>query len=257
MSEGVWSLFIEGDFDGEENMRRDRALYDKLEEEPGPPALRIYGWRPWTVSLGRHQDPTASLDLDEIARRGYGWVRRPTGGRAVFHAREITYCLAARQEPPFDGGLADTHRKIAGALLRFYRSFGLEPTLTRPAPARDLDPRSQAPCFVAPGLAEIELEGRKLAGSAQRRGRHAFLQHGSLPLGTEHLLLPRLLAGSVPLRARLARGLAARSISLEECVPKLLSRAELARRLAEAFAEEFRIRWAGSSPRLFAAKALD
>jgi len=256
MSERPWSLYLEGDFDGEENMRRDFLLYQRREEEPASPALRVYGWEPWTVSLGRHQDPGASLDREEIARRGFGWVSRPTGGRAVFHARELTYCLVARQEPPFDGGLADTHQKIAGALLRFYRGLGLAPELTRPAPARELDPRSQAPCFVAPGLAEIELEGRKLAGSAQLRGRQAFLQHGSLPLGPEHLLLPALLPGSDELRARMTRSLASRSLCLEDCLPALPPRDELAGSLAAAFAGEFGISWSEGDSSALAPNAL-
>ena len=226
-------------------MRRDTALFSALESEaPGAlPVLRLYAWQPWAVSLGSHQDPERALDLTALAARGYDWVHRPTGGRAVLHADEITYCLAAPLAGPFAAGLAATHRAVAGALLRFYRGLGLDVALTRPAPAAELDPRSPAPCFAAPGLAELELGGRKLAGSAQRRGRLAFLQHGSLPLGPAHLELAQLLPLDPARRLRYQEALALQSVSLGELLPALPPRAALEAALAAAFAEEFAVVW--------------
>ncbi|MCB1161588.1 MAG: hypothetical protein R3C71_03735 [Candidatus Krumholzibacteriia bacterium] len=227
-------------------MARDLQLFEALETDlPGAaPTLRLYGWQPWAVSLGLHQDPARSLDLDAVARRGWDWVRRPTGGRAVLHADEITYALTAPLAGPFASGLADTHRRVAGALRRFYHGLGVNAELTRPAPPAALDPRSPAPCFAAPGLAELEVEGRKLAGSAQRRGRRAFLQHGSLPLGNAHLDLALLLPLDPERRLRYQLGLAAQAVSLGELLPALPARESLESALADAFAAEFGIRWA-------------
>jgi lipoate-protein ligase A len=195
------------------------------------------------VSLGNAQSPEQSLDLAELSRRGYDWVRRPTGGRAVLHADEITYCLVARHEGPFADGLAATHRRIARALQRFYRSLGLEAELSRPAGGRELDPRSPAPCFLAPGLAELELDGRKLAGSAQRRGRHAFLQHGSLPLGPAHLDLAELLPLPPEARRRMKASLSRQSLSLAEALESPPSRQELIEGLVDAFQAELGMSW--------------
>jgi len=244
----TWRLFRDGEADAATNMARDRALFDELEHaeesEGAPlPALRLYGWRPWAVSLGKHQDPERSVDLGALSRRGYDWVLRPTGGRAVLHAEEITYAVAAPLSGPFGDGLSSTHRGIAGALARFYRKLGLPVTLTRLAPPTDLDPRSPAPCFIAPGLAELELDGRKLAGSAQRRGRRAFLQHGSLPLGRAHLELADLLPVDPSRRERLREALDAGAVALGELLPELPDRPALETMLADAFAEEFAIRW--------------
>ncbi len=243
----TWRLWIDGKQDGETNMRRDREMLAALDspdaDDSALPTLRLYAWQPWTVSLGKAQDPARALDLAEVTRRGYGWVRRPTGGRAVFHAEEITYAVAAPFQGPFASGLAETHRRIALALARFYRAYGAEPTLSRPAPPADLDPRSSAPCFLSPGLAELELDGRKLAGSAQRRGRRAFLQHGSLPLGPAQLELADLLPLDDAARERVKRNLAERSTCLADLLDPLPTRRELHARLAAAFASEFGIRW--------------
>jgi lipoate-protein ligase A len=236
---------VDGAADAATNMRRDEALFAALEAEtPGAlPTLRLYAWQPWAVSLGSHQDPARALDLAALAARGYDWVRRPTGGRAVLHADEITYCLASPLAGPFAGSLASTHRAIAGALARFYRGLGLAVGLTRPAPGAALDPRSPAPCFAAPGLAELEVAGRKLAGSAQRRGRRAFLQHGSLPLGPAHLELALLLPLDPERRLRYQEALAAQSVCLGELLPALPPRAALEAALAAAFAAEFAVDW--------------
>ncbi len=228
---------------GRENMDRDLALFRELEEGRGLPALRLYAWDPWTVSLGRHQKPEKALDLDAMGSRGVPWVMRPTGGRAVYHAEEITYCVAAPTEGSFAETLAGTHRSIASALLRFYRDLGVPAELTRPAVSADLDPRSPAPCFVAPGLAEIEVGGRKLAGSAQLRGQRAFLQHGSMPLGAAHLDLAELIPGSVESRSRAREILAEKSASLSDFLTILPHRETLFERMAAAFAEEFAIDW--------------
>ncbi|MCP4545874.1 MAG: hypothetical protein GY835_05330 [bacterium] len=251
----TWRLQSDGPLDGENNMRLDGELFAACEEselnrggsgEPPLPVLRTYTWDPWTVSLGQGQQPDMALDLAELRRRGYGWVRRPTGGRAVFHADEITYAVIAPLRGPFAGSLSETHSRIAHALQRFYRYLGLETELSRPAPAVELSPRIKAPCFVAPGLAELEVDGRKIAGSAQRRGRRAFLQHGSLPIGPAHLELIDLLPfaeGDSDARARMRRVLARRSTCLRDLLPEIPSVGELQILLAQAFAEEFALRW--------------
>ena len=230
-------------------MARDLALFAALEAEgdrAAPlalPTLRLYAWHPWTVSLGNAQDPRRALDLERVSALGYAWVKRPTGGRAVFHAEEITYAVAAPLSGPFAGGLVQTHRAIAGALARFYRALGLETALSRAAGSRALDPRAPSPCFMAPGLAELEIAGRKLAGSAQRRGRRAFLQHGSLPLSAAHVQISELLPLDSAGRRRVHDDLARRSVSLGELLGRLPPREDLHAMLAEAFRAELDLQW--------------
>jgi lipoate-protein ligase A len=227
-------------------MEADHELFAALEDGRAGalPTLRLYGWRPWTVSLGQGQDPARALDLAALAARGYGWIKRPTGGRAVFHAEEITYAVAAPLTGPFADGVAASHRALALALARFYRGLGLAVELTRPAGRSALDPRRPEPCFLAPGLAELAVGGRKLAGSAQRRGRRAFLQHGSLPLSPRHLELADFLPLPAGQRERQRERLAARSVSLGELIDPLPARSVLMAALAAAFAAELDLEWA-------------
>ncbi|NLJ36681.1 MAG: octanoyltransferase, partial [candidate division WS1 bacterium] len=77
----VWRLLITGPASGAQNMAVDEALLESA-IAGGPPVLRIYAWQPAAVSLGYFQPLDDSIDREEIARRGFGLVRRPTGGRA-------------------------------------------------------------------------------------------------------------------------------------------------------------------------------
>ncbi len=136
------------------------------------PTLRLYGWSPAALSLGRGQRLSA---VPAVAV-----VRRPTGGQAVLHDDERTYAVAgALRRDPFPGGVLDTYRRIATALVAGLRKLGIEADAAEPE-ART--PRS-APvsCFDVLGAHEIAWHGRKLVGSAQVRARGGFLQHGSIP----------------------------------------------------------------------------
>lgn len=188
-------------------MACDRAVLDAVEREQAPPTLRLYGWDPPAVSIGRHQsdpDPEAARAL---AAYGVTWVRRPTGGRAVYHgppADELTYSVVAPiGVPPFEAGGRDAYRQIHAGLAAGLRALGVDAQLA-PGPGersggmeRPLRPASRLACFAASVPHEITAEGRKLLGSAQRRTRGAFLQHGSLPLAGDQRILEEVWPGSL------------------------------------------------------------
>src|SRR6185437_16248027 len=140
---------------------------------------------------GRHQSARGRYDLDEIARRGIGVVRRPTGGRAILHHREITYSVTA---PVSDAGdLRESYERITRLLIRALRCLGVDAaaaTATKRASAPGL-----APCFDEPAAGELTVTGRKLAGSAQWRSEDALLQHGSILIEDDQSLLSTLTAG--------------------------------------------------------------
>jgi lipoate-protein ligase A len=165
-------------------MATDEALLDAYLTPQGhdaPPTLRLYGWNPATLSLGKGQDAAASHDRDYLAAEGLGLVRRPTGGQAVLHERERTYCVVGRLDrPPFDTGVLETYAMIAAALREGIESLGIQTTTAARKPANPSD--SGPVCFNVASSHELLHEGRKLVGSAQMRRRQAFLQHGSIPL---------------------------------------------------------------------------
>lgn len=186
-------------------MACDEAVLEAVGRGASPPSVRFYAWDPPAVSLGRHQpdpDVRTCATLDEL---GVEWVRRPTGGRLVWHGppgEELTYSVVAPiGEPPLAGGLTDAYRRIheglAGGLRRLGIAVELAPRGRGAGPRRD--PSSRLACFAATVPWEIEAGGRKLLGSAQRRSRNALLQHGSLPLAGDPTAIPeRVWPGSFP-----------------------------------------------------------
>ncbi len=168
---------------GFENMARDVAMWE-LAETRGGTWLRFYHWEPFCLSFGLHEPATRRYDRDRITALGVECVRRPTGGRAVWHARELTYAVAM----PLGelGGLRaayhEIHRWLAGALA----GLGVRPDLAPPGLTPGL---AAGACFAQAVGGELVVGGRKILGSAQRRGERALLQHGSLLLEDDQALV--------------------------------------------------------------------
>ena len=174
-------------------MAVDEALLDCYLTAAGascPPTLRLYGWNPAALSLGKGQSAEAGHDPAYLAREGIHLVRRPTGGQAVLHEGERTYAVVGRLDrPPFDGGVLTTYASIADALRRAFETLGVS---TGPA-AKGVSPPSGPVCFNVASTHELLHDGRKVVGSAQMRRRCAFLQHGSIPYRAD----ARRLAGAI------------------------------------------------------------
>lgn len=173
----AWDLIVDTHGrPGADNMAIDWALLRAAQE--GFAFLRLYRWDPPCLSFGRHEPAATRYDRDRIAALGLATVRRPTGGRAVWHEHEVTYAVAAPAE--MFGSLPDAyiaiHRLLAGALRRLGAEVGLAERTER-----SLGPGAGA-CFAAPVGGEIVSGGRKLVGSAQVREGSALLQHGSILL---------------------------------------------------------------------------
>ncbi len=169
------------------NMAVDETLFRRAEEDAASePVLRLYTWSPACLSLGHHQGFREACDPDYCAARGFDVVRRPTGGKAVLHDDEVTYSVVGRMDrPPFSGlSLIETYGLIAEALADGLRRLGLEVALSQRAGS--VSPAGGAPCFLVPSEKEITVDGRKVVGSAQRRGQRAFLQHGAVPLHLDY-----------------------------------------------------------------------
>ncbi|PYP46962.1 MAG: hypothetical protein DMD42_03310 [Gemmatimonadetes bacterium] len=163
---------------GAENMAIDAELLDRA-DCTGTGFLRLYRFDPPCLSLGRNE-PSARYDHTEIARRGLDVVRRPTGGRAVWHEHEVTYAVAAPLAA--FGSLRNAYHTIHERIAAALRSLGADATLAphQPPPSGRVD--QPASCFATPVGGEVLVAGRKLVGSAQVRKRSAFLQHGSILL---------------------------------------------------------------------------
>lgn len=165
-------------------MAIDRALLDRADRD-GIAALRLYAWAPHCLSFGRHEPALRRYDRARITALGLDTVRRPTGGRAVWHAAELTYAVAAPTAMLGSLGAAygRVHRVFADALAR----LGVTAALA-PRPERAAAPDAGA-CFSQPAGGELLVAGRKVLGSAQLRIGGALLQHGSLLLAGDQSLV--------------------------------------------------------------------
>lgn len=195
----------------------------------GAVTLRLYGWEPGCLSFGRNQRARGLYDPDRAAARGIDVIRRPTGGRSVFHHREITYSVTA----PADewGGLRDAYARINLALAAGLQALGV-PASVAPRERAGPAPRPTArACFRDPLPGEVVARGRKLIGSAQWREKGALLQHGSLLLHNDQAVVEELRVDGAPMPEVPASGLA-------EFLDPVPGPEEVAEALGAAFSRE-------------------
>jgi lipoate-protein ligase A len=181
-SRAPWRLLVDPPRDGAWNLAVDEALLESYGAGAPhrPPTLRLYGWSPAAVSLGRSQPASDAHDPTVLERWGMDLVRRPTGGAAVLHEHERTYALVGSVGGrDFPGGAVDTYRRVARAIVLGLARLGIEAAAE--APVRERAAARGPVCFDRLGPHEIAAAGRKLVGAAQARRRRAFLQHGSIP----------------------------------------------------------------------------
>src|SRR6187399_495983 len=179
-----WDLIIDGPLDGLSNMAIDAALLDEVNESAAAKTIvRFYQWRQPTISLGRNQKIESAVNREFCDRKGIDIVHRPTGGRAVLHDDELTYAVISNDDSCFGDTIYANYKRVSEALCDAYVRVGVRAVLapeTRkvPTPRNGSDP----PCFVSPSRYELTVDGRKVVGSAQRRIKNSFLQHGSMPI---------------------------------------------------------------------------
>jgi lipoate-protein ligase A len=168
-----------------ENMAMDEALFRVLQEQGGPPVLRFYGWEKPSLSVGYSQDLRDGINLRYCRQSGIDVVRRPTGGKAVLHDRELTYAVVSREKPPFTpAGLIRNYQAIGLCLIRGFSALGIDVRMAgdKPGNEKDVIKNRRPVCFAVPAPFELLSRGRKICGSAQVRSRGCFLQHGSILL---------------------------------------------------------------------------
>lgn len=218
-------------------MARDAALLDYARLS-GHPTLRLYRWSPYCISFGRHEAALRRFDRAAIETRRLDTVRRPTGGRAVWHARELTYavampCPAASAMRPW---YAELHARFADAVSALGAAAALAPDAKAPAPD------AGGACFDRPVGGEVTVGGKKVVGSAQYHAQGAMLQQGSMLLEDDQQVLRELQLGGGTRRAE---------APLAELVGRAVSFGEAAEAVVAAFTRAY------GPPHTLAPDALD
>ncbi len=216
-------------------MAIDEALLQSFSPETSTPVLRLYGWSPPALSLGRFQDAAKVLDLERCLTDGLPIVRRITGGGVIYHAEELTYSIVcAPHHLPQASTIKESFRILTGYLLAFYRSFGLAPVYAADFQNGDAGLGERTPyCFAGKESFDILLDGRKIGGNAQRRLKSVIFQHGSIPLKEMSEV------GAAYLRDRLPGFDCAVTSLVQQGITKEADC--LGKRLADSFAETFSV----------------
>jgi lipoate-protein ligase A len=192
----AWRFIHTGDRSPADNMAIDEAILTAHSEGKVPPTVRFYGWEPATLSIGYFQK-AKEVDGGALQREGIGFVRRPTGGRAVLHDKELTYSIIVSEAyPGIPSNVTEAYRVLSEGLLQGFRALGLGAEMVQLASEEEKEKYASAgsaACFDSPSWYELVVEGRKVAGSAQVRQKDVVLQHGSILLDMDTDQLFRLL----------------------------------------------------------------
>jgi lipoate-protein ligase A len=180
----AWRLIDTGPLSGRENMAIDEALFRCFDPASSRPVLRLYGWQPQALSLGRFQKAGDDLDLDRCRADNLTVVRRITGGGAIYHSDELTYSLVCGpSQIPAATSVKESFRVLTSFLLGLYRALGLQAAYAADLATAGTRLGGRTPlCFAGKESYDILVNGRKLGGNAQRRSRQIIFQHGSIPL---------------------------------------------------------------------------
>jgi len=182
----IWKFIDSGDNTGSYNMEFDMMLARTLKS--GQAILRLYGWKPYCISLGANQ-PEDSLNIEKVINDKLDFVKRPTGGRAILHAEELTYSIIYPSNNNFS--LNDLYKQVNLALKKGLVFFdeklkGISLEHTEPHFPSFYKEEKSAVCFAVSSKNEINYKGKKLVGSAQRNLGNTILQHGSILCGDYH-----------------------------------------------------------------------
>ncbi|WP_028547805.1 lipoate--protein ligase family protein [Paenibacillus sp. UNC451MF] len=192
----TWRFISSGLHDPSYNMAVDEAILIAHSEGKSVPTVRFYGWNPPTLSIGYFQK-SEEVDFEQLREEQLGFVRRPTGGRAVLHDKELTYSIIVSESyPGIPSGVTEAYRVLSEGLLLGFQKLGLDAQMVQLASEEDKSKYASmgsSACFDSPSWYELVVEGRKIAGSAQTRQKQVVLQHGSILLDMDTDQLFRVL----------------------------------------------------------------
>ena len=244
-----WRLLLTEPTNGAYNMALDEACLLSSAERRSLPTLRLFSWEPPTLSLGYAQK-SSEVNFQELHDRGWGIVRRPTGGRAILHTDELTYSVTAPlDDPVMAGSLLDSYQRISTALLLALNLLGVDARGDAVYKVAQDQSKKDPVCFEVPSSFEITVSGKKLIGSAQARKHNGVLQHGSLPLTGDLSRITQVLL--YPSKEKQQEGiirLLSHAGTIESLTGKVVSFEMAAQALIKAFSMELELDLVASKP---------
>ena len=229
-----WRILIDNHLSGPENMSRDRLLLEwAFSDTHAQPVLRFFLWEPPAVSVGYGQS-TGEINLLKCKELGIDVVRRPTGGRAIFHHTEFTYSITLPPAHPLSRmSVLETYNELNSALALGLRNLGLDTKLSRGIPGTA---GKNPSCFSSTSRYELLVNRKKLVGSAQRRRKGAVLQQGSIMVGPQYMQLADLVLQD---GESVKRELESHSAYIQSIIGKIPPYKEFVEAMIEGFAKAF------------------
>jgi lipoate-protein ligase A len=241
-----WLFLNSGARSGQFNMDTDMELARTLQQGSGKQTLRLYRWNPYAISLGFNQR-IDEIDTDACTANGIDVVRRPTGGRAILHAEELTYSVVMYSQ---GRNTMDVYHHIGAALVRGLQKLnpGIHMGRIQPDFPTLYRQPSSVSCFSSTARYEIQYQGKKMAGSAQRRfpageagESEVVLQHGSILIGPEHRRLAEFIRNGKAVVDIIRQTLVERTTELSTIMQRTVPHDELAGMVRIGFEEEWNI----------------
>ena len=156
-----WRLLKTGYKNAYENMAIDYAILVANSRDSVPPTIRFYGWEPSAISIGYFQSLLDEINLDKCDELNVDYVRRITGGGAVFHENELTYSIVVSEShPSISKNILDSYGRICGGIIKGLNDLGID-------------------AYYEP-INDILSKGKKISGNAQTRKFKTLLQHGTI-----------------------------------------------------------------------------
>ncbi|MBT7272694.1 MAG: lipoate--protein ligase family protein [Nitrospinaceae bacterium] len=242
-----WRVIEDVPKTGESNMNIDRAILASCGSGESLPTLRLYSWEQPTLTVGYAQDFAKEIDINRCQKLGIEIVRRPTGGRALLHNHEVTYSFTAPiPHNKFPPSLLGAYKTVAKALLEGLKEVGVYGAVLASGKKTTIGKHSfhSPSCLSSINHLEIEVQGAKLVGSAQRRTKKAFLQHGSILLDCDRGLVNSLFKFETDdARCRSMEILNHKVVTLSECLGKSMTRKEVFKALIKGFSHTLKGNW--------------
>ena len=234
-----WKFLNSGVNSGKFNMEFDVFLADNFEQ--GNAILRLYRWNPYCISLGANQS-FEDIDTSKTRYHQIDVVKRPTGGRAILHSQELTYSVIYPIEPKTSA--KNIYNEINLALRKGLINFdarlnAIDLEHSQPDFKEFYKSEISAICFAVSAKSELNYNGKKLVGSAQRKLGNVILQHGSILCGEYHKRIVNYLNVNDEKRDEMLNEISSTTIDLKSALNVDVDYAKLSTSILNGFKEHF------------------
>jgi len=184
----MWKLLDTGVASAEENMRLDAQLLEDLDPK-GAALLHLYAWAQPSVTYGYFITPEKFLHMQRMQREGVFSAKRPTGGGIVFHVSDLAFSvLVPAQHSGFSENTLDNYRYVNEKVLKAVKNLLQENSMD----LLPIDPIATGEscksfCMAKPTIFDVMIQGKKIAGAAQRKRKQGFLHQGSISIALPDL----------------------------------------------------------------------